>query len=328
MTGQVLIPEHNNRFIITLEGVKMSSANSSFNLEVSAYVQDINNFVVTLTTDDDTMVTAYFYCLIFYDETALFDSRLYYIESDIVKGTSWVDFDLTTKNFVWKSPGSFFYGIAGLSYGTNTNIDVTFSEASLTTTGTMLFYTLQISYFNVRVRQCPVPYYYFSNVSMQCWDTCSDPTMYYNSSTPECLPCFYPCYSCDPTNISLCLGCDASTNRLLNGMECQCMPGYYEIGLKVCQKCPSWCLNCTTPSICTACDPSAFRYLEDDTCYCMDGYVDFFPTNTTCKPCGEWIPGCVVCWEAMRCETCDESRFFKLYDLWANTVSVFAMVAP
>jgi hypothetical protein len=60
MTGQVLIPEHNNRFIITLEGVKMSSANSSFNLEVSAYVQDINNFVVTLTTDDDTMVTAYF----------------------------------------------------------------------------------------------------------------------------------------------------------------------------------------------------------------------------------------------------------------------------
>ena len=59
-----------------MQGVNMSSANSSFNLEINAYVQDKNNFTVVLTTDDDTLVTAYFYSMILYDETALFDSGL------------------------------------------------------------------------------------------------------------------------------------------------------------------------------------------------------------------------------------------------------------
>lgn len=273
----------------------MSSANSSFNIQVKGYVQDKNTFVITLTTDDDTLVTSYFYSIVFFDETVLFETRLNYIDSDMITGMTWADLDLTPKNFVYKSSRSFFYGITGFSYNTNSSVNIAFNEGTLKTSGSMTFNTLQVVYFNIRVRQCSVPYYYFSNVSMQCWDTCSDPTMFFDPSNGNCIPCLYPCYSCDPTNMSLCLSCDPATNRFLNGTDCLCNPGFYEVGAKVCQPCPSWCVNCTSATVCTACDLSIMRFLSTGSCLCMDGYTDNQPKVTICQPCSSFISGCLTC---------------------------------
>lgn len=227
MTGHLLVPEHINRFLVMIQGVNMTSPSNSFNVEAQAFISDVNTYVVVLSTDDDTLVTGFFYSILHFDETVLFETRVTYIDSDMMLGTSWSALDLSTKNFVFKSSLSFFYGLGGFSYTTNVTIDFNFDEATLKTSGSTSYFYFVLSYFNIRVRYCPLLFPYFSNVSMQCWDTPTDPTMYYNPTTLEYVPCYNPCHTCDPTNISLCLSCDPLMFRVLNGTDCPCMTGYY-----------------------------------------------------------------------------------------------------
>lgn len=88
-----------------------------------------------------------------------------------------------------------------------------------------------------------------------------------------CFPCDPQCLTCSLT-ASNCLSCPSTHGTLLNGSNCLCPTGKYQLSLgTVCLSCSSACLTCSTLG-CLTCPPSSFRtYVAASySCPCLSGY--------------------------------------------------------
>ncbi|CAK91192.1 unnamed protein product (macronuclear) [Paramecium tetraurelia] len=68
--------------------------------------------------------------------------------------------------------------------------------------------------------------------------TCQCPTGYfYKEVSKTCSQCNFTCQTCFNGTIDGCLSCDSNLNRILIGLNCRCLPGYYYLN-EVCTDCP------------------------------------------------------------------------------------------
>lgn len=179
-------------------------------------------------------------------------------------------------------------GLTSFSYEATGGFNFTFGT-TLSCTGSMVFNSISFTFFNYRTRICPASFPYFFDGNGMCYNFC-DPYFYTNTAIKACIPCSFTCYTCSPSNPSICLSCSMSLDYrvLVNGI-CVCANGYYDQPpYRFCWSCNNTCLTCVNDTGCTSCNPT--RTLVGDQCPCAIGYIDNNTTN--CSPCSVYIPGC------------------------------------
>ncbi|CAD8194826.1 unnamed protein product [Paramecium pentaurelia] len=139
----------------------------------------------------------------------------------------------------------------------------------------------------------------------------------YDSTSNSCKACHSTCESCFRLSIDGCLTCNINNKRILKGLKCVCMPGYYELN-GVCQSCPTientslvQCykicdagMSIWHTQICTKCDlgfqlvygqcmPKCGDFLVEGYEQCEDGNNDL---NDLCFNCQYQCPSdCTTC---------------------------------
>ncbi|CAD8200507.1 unnamed protein product [Paramecium octaurelia] len=103
----------------------------------------------------------------------------------------------------------------------------------------------------------------------------------YDGSSNSCKACHSSCETCFRLTLSGCLTCDITKNKILKGLKCVCIPGYYEEN-NICQICPQ------------VEDPSKVQCYK----YCQEGFTMWH--TQVCPKCfpgfqfifGECMPIC------------------------------------
>ena len=157
---------------------------------------------------------------------------------------------------------------------------------------------VNISYFNIRVRECPTEYPFYFLDFQKCYAQC--PGMSFSNSTYNfCYPCHYTCDLCP--DATACTACNASNFRYLVGSNCTCMPGYFESGVAKCIKCLDGCSECTNILACQTCNTSAGYSPSSTICVCnSSSYSD----GSMCQTCSSALEWCTSCISATVCTSC------------------------
>lgn len=119
----------------------------------------------------------------------------------------------TNSSMVAQKLNNFMIGINYFAFNflkSEKSFDISITYPNLITT-TSNYTGTNFSYFNYRVRECPVaePYYY--KVTQMCYATCPDGSFLSSGSGSYCTPCSALCATCN--NNLTCLTCDSSDNR-------------------------------------------------------------------------------------------------------------------
>jgi proprotein convertase subtilisin/kexin type 5 len=122
-----------------------------------------------------------------------------------------------------------------------------------------------------------------------CLSGCASPSMYYDSTTRQCLYCSSACYMCDGPLSSDCLACSPPLQLFQGSCVTNCPFGYYATASYICQPCEISCASCFgSASNCTVCPVNTFLLNGTAGSYCSSSCGSGFYLNGTlgiCQPC-------------------------------------------
>lgn len=178
----------------------------------------------------------------------------------------------------------------------------------------------QVTYnmFFFAKRVCSVLTEYYNPLTYICVTTCPTTSI----ATPAfllCKPCHYSCVTCTVGLSSTgCSGvCDPSKNRVANsaGGVCNCLPGFVDVGVAMCDPCSNTlvgCNTCSSTTVCTLCVNSTYTLNgTNNKCECTG---TTYMASTYCLP----YPGCLTARYFLNNITCDVCDTSKNYIQLAN----------
>ena len=155
-----------------------------------------------------------------------------------------------------------------------------------------------------------------------CVASCSS-SFYLSADVNRCLPCHETCLNCTSWSELACTSCKLGYVLLPDSHRCEQHTGkpyYVDIYTGETHTCHSSCAFCKgpQPNDCVACKWNVDVLLDDGHCVSqcpLSMYRDERKTpefqTQVCLPCSD---GCLKCSDGEKCETCDQSRGYRLVD--------------
>ncbi|KAL4470078.1 hypothetical protein ABPG72_008737 [Tetrahymena utriculariae] len=131
---------------------------------------------------------------------------------------------------------------------------------------------------------------------------------YDDGISQNCVACNYQCAQCLLGQPNVCTSCLLSDYRVYNPLtqKCDCIRGYYDKNISLCDKCDPQCVTCQGVSNqCLTCDGLKYRTLDplSNKCVCQPGYFSNDTNNldlcqkcqSICATCDNKTGLCITC---------------------------------